>query len=83
MLRRYIVQIWSHCQRIQAPVQIKYAGSEAHVTELLEKVCDNANDYATSTDDNGKCLTIVVYNVCRFLILLILTFADTSYFKIC
>lgn len=34
-------------------MQIKYAGSEAHITELLEKVCDNANDYATSTDDNG------------------------------
>ena len=58
VLRRYI-QIWSHCQHIQILVQIKYAGSEAHVTELLEKVCDNANDYATSTDDNGKCLTIV------------------------
>jgi len=34
--------------------QIKYAGSEAHITELLEKVCDNANDYATSTDENGQ-----------------------------
>ena len=55
VLRRYI-QIWSHCQHIQVLVQIKYAGSEAHVIELLEKVCDNANDYATSTDDNGKCL---------------------------
>lgn len=34
--------------------KIKYAGSEAHLTELLEKVCDNANDYATSTDDDGR-----------------------------
>ena len=57
-------------------VQIKYAGSEAHVTELLEKVCDNANDYATSTDENGKWLTIVVYNLCRFKDLLVSVFAD-------
>ena len=61
---------------IAVHVQIKYAGSEAHVTELLEKVCDNANDYATSTDDNGKWLTIVVYNLCRFKDLLVLVFAD-------
>ena len=62
---------------IAVHVQIKYAGSEAHVTELLEKVCDNANDYATSTDENGKWLnTIVVYNLCRFKDLLVLVFTD-------
>ncbi|XP_065901749.1 protein canopy homolog 2-like [Dysidea avara] len=32
--------------------KIKYAGSEAHVTELLEGVCNSASDYAVSTDSS-------------------------------
>ena len=42
-------------------LQIKYAGSEAHVTELLETVCNSASDYAVSTDSStGVCVCSVV-----------------------
>jgi len=38
-------------------LQIKYAGSEAHVTELLETVCNSASDYAVSTESStGVCV---------------------------
>lgn len=34
---------------------LRYAGSEAHMTELMETVCDKMRDYGTTTDpETGK-----------------------------
>ncbi|XP_067667786.1 protein canopy homolog 2-like [Haliotis asinina] len=38
----------------QALKEIPYARSETHLTELVEEVCSRMNEYAQTTDDDGK-----------------------------
>ncbi|XP_071100666.1 protein canopy homolog 2-like [Haliotis cracherodii] len=38
----------------QAIKEIPYARSETHLTELVEEVCGRMNEYAQTTDDDGK-----------------------------